>query len=320
MNSEILSELVGAVFTILAFAVLAQWMRHKSYLGDRDLPALTALIVDYIFPMFIFAALARATLTWQEVVMPATMASVILICLALAWIVARFLPLTRKQKGTFLIGCTFGSTSFVGIPIIQQVMADKPSATVDAVISYEFGSSLLLITLGIAIVRHFGSDENGSVRRHLLDFFRTPMFIAMVFGVVWSVGDLPISGFVPNIIFNFCEVAGKALPLLAGLSLGLMIKPVAIRKVIWIFIAVVVIKMIIQPLLMMTATHHVALDAVATEVLVIFASTPCAAMVAVFSQRYGCDGELGTALVIGTLILSAVTLPISLALWTSIGA
>jgi predicted permease len=47
------------------------------------------------------------------------------------------------------------------------------------------------------------------------------------------------------------------------------------------------------------------------QVSVILAAMPSGAIAAVIADRYGCDGKLAAAIVIGTYLLSLVTLPLT---------
>lgn len=313
-----LSEVIGAISVLFLFVLLAQVLKRFKLLQPKDLPALTMLVVDVAFPAFLFTALAQVSLDLEKLRLPLILATGESVCFGVAWLLAKTLRLSRPQTGAFLLAATFGSTSFLGIPVIQQVMARSPEAMADAVISLEFGMSLVLVTVGIAIAIYYGHSERGQARLYLERFFRGPVFIATALGFAWSVAELPTTGMFVGPFFHACELAKSALPLLAGLCIGLMLKPVAWRDVLPVLLAVIAIKSLLQPLVVGFGGRALGLDVIAFEALVILAAMPSAAFTAVLSERFGCDGALATTLVVGSLAASLLTIPLSLSLFQGI--
>ena len=298
------------------FVLLALWLRKRKLLGRENLSGLTTLVTDVVFPAFLFAALAKATYSLDSLLLPMLLGGAEFVALAVAWVVARMMRLNRAQTGAFVLAAAFGATSFLGLPIIEQVLARQPGAMVDAVVSVEFGTSFLLITLGMGTAMHYGSSEKAALAQSFKRFFTGSTFLALVAGIAWSIFELPTDGFAPGLLFRMCELATGALPLLVGLCIGLMIKPVAWRDVSRLLVAAGIIKLLILPMLAATGGQILQLDAVAIEVALILAAMPSAALSAIYSERYGCDGNLASSLIIGTLIISLLTIPLSLKIWT----
>ena len=309
---DTISELLRAISMMLVFILLAQLLKRRDVLKPGHLPLLTVLVVDIVFPAFLFYALAHVTIDLEKPRLPLYLAAGEFLCLFVAWLLAGLMRLGRKQTGAFLLAATFGSTSFLGIPIIQQVMAGSPEAMADAVISLEFGMSLVLVTVGVAVAMHYGQNERGQGKQYIRQFFRGPVFGATVLGLIWSVADLPKTGFLPELVFHACELAGDAMPLLAGLCVGLMLRPIGWRDCLPVLAVVIAIKSLLQPLVVGLLGNVSGLDAVAFEVIVILAAMPAAAFTAVLSERFGCDGALATTLVVGSLVAALATVPLSL--------
>lgn len=313
-----LIQIVQAVSVMALFVLLALWLRKRKILGRDNLPGLTGLVTDVVFPLFLFAALAKASFTVENLFLPLILASSESVCLVLAWTVARFLRLSRARTGAFMLASAFGATSFLGLPIIQQVLSTQQGAMADAVVTVEFGTSFLLVTVGLGVAIHYGSCEVGQYSKSIKRFFTGPTFIALIAGLLWSVLKLPTDGFLAGLLFHLCDLAGNALPLLAGLCIGLMIEPVDWRDVLKLFIAACVIKLLIMPMIAASGGHYLQLKPVAIEVALILAAMPTATLSAIYSQRYGCDGKLASSLILGTLVVSLFTIPLSLRLWAGV--
>lgn len=310
--SGLILKLIRAVLVMLSIASLAMLMKRRKLLSEEHIPIITAITVDLVLPFFLFSAMAKSTFDWDKALLPLILIIGELVCFVLAWVAARMLGLTAKQKGAFLLASTFGSTSFLGLPIIHQVLGENKAALADAIISHEFGMSMLLVTGGVAIAMHYGDHKEERSLQSIKKFFRSPIFVSLAAGMAWSIFGLPQTGWFPEFLFGLCHTISGGLSLLAGLCLGLMMRNVNWRHILKVLPIVAAIKLIVQPTVVGLSAKGLNLDLVAIQVLAIMSSMPAATFAAVLSERYGCDGNLATNLVLGTLVVSMITAPVAL--------
>lgn len=315
MSSALLPGLMQAAALMLLLALMGAWLELRGILPRESLPILTRLVTDFLFPLFLFGSLARAEFSFHQLTLPLILALAELACLAAAWFAARLLGLNRAQTGAFLLCAAFGSVSFLGVAVIQQIFPGDAQAMANASMTLEFGMSILMITLGVAMAMHYGGRGDGDVGAYLRKFFTGPIFIGMVAGVAWSLLELPHDGALASFIFRFCDMLGQALPVVALLCIGLMLRKIPWRNFIPVLLTAAAIKLLLQPSLAGLAAPAFDLGMLELEELLILAAMPTAVFAAILSERYGCDGKLATSLMIATLLLSPLTMPLIVTLW-----
>jgi len=108
---------------------------------------------------------------------------------------------------------------------------------------------------------------------------------------------------------NLFGYFAHGLELLVAITVGLMLRPIQVRSLLPVLGIVIALKLLLQPLLVFAGASAAGLTALYVEVLVIEAAIPSGAIAAVLASRYGCDGPLAAALVIGTYLVCLVTIP-----------
>jgi len=93
-------------------------------------------------------------------------------------------------------------------------------------------------------------------------------------------------------------------------AVGLMLQKISIRQIWPAIVALFFINLIAEPLIALAGAHLFGLSRLEDEVLVIEAAMPAGAVAAVVAARYGCNGSLGSALVIAMYVLSIGTIPL----------
>jgi predicted permease len=93
-----------------------------------------------------------------------------------------------------------------------------------------------------------------------------------------------------------------------------MLRPVSIKEIGGVIAAVLAIKLILEPFLVLelAALEHMA--ALEKNVLVIEAAMPSGTIAAIIATRYGCDGGLASVLVVVSYVASLLTIPLISAL------
>ena len=159
----------------------------------------------------------------------------------------------------------------------------------------------------IAIYYGTIQKEEGGLSKGALLFFRSPIFLSIVAGLLWSILPLGIEGVVITPLFDAIHIIGKSNTFLVTLTVGVLLQLSSLRSIAWIVMAVVIIKLILSPLLVYLPSSMMALEDWQMQVLILEASMPSAMLSVVLANRYGCDAELAAKLVFATLIASLFT-------------
>ncbi|MBU1877418.1 MAG: AEC family transporter, partial [Chloroflexi bacterium] len=177
----------------------------------------------------------------------------------------------------------------------------------EAVLVSELGVGPTLFVLGVAIASYYGKSDGPGSRKAALRFFWSPIFAALVAGVLCSVVDLPRDNPVMQVAFQGLDVVAQANTFLVTLTLGVLLRVEHFGSYWRLLVTAGVIKLLVQPVLVWLPTLVMNLSPVGSDVLIIQAAMPSATLAVVFCQRYGCDARLASVILVATTVLSSVT-------------
>jgi len=113
-----------------------------------------------------------------------------------------------------------------------------------------------------------------------------------------------------DIFTHFFTVISLSLSLFVWFAIGLMLRPVKIRYFLPLFLIVVGVKLFFEPLVVSGLVISVVSPLVVKQILLLDGAMPSGAIAAVIASRYGCDRSLAGWIVVGTYLVSLVTIPL----------
>ena len=300
--------------TVLAFALvvlLAALLRQLRVVKQDDTAVFARLLTEAVLPVVIFSQLATNPIASRQLLLVLAMFIAGVASLTAAWLAGVALRLDRPRIGALMITSAFGSSALLGYPLVQYAFPNDPQAMTDAILVSELGVGLPIFILCPAIAMYFGNRtaQAVSVRSVMLEYFRSPIFIAVVAGLIAA--RLPINPdqvlFAP--VFEAMRMINGSLTVLACLILGLQLKFVAPKNILVLVLVSALIQMGLQPWVagLQATLYH--LTAEQRHVLVLISSLPSAVLGPVFAVRFNCDAELASALVFINILLSLVSVP-----------
>lgn len=308
---QVFHNLVNAILVIAFIYILALILRRREILSEDHSLTLARIVTDLCLPAIIFVSLAKHSIQLDQLTPALVMLGLELFCIVLAWGVSALLKFNKAQQGAIVFCSAFGSSTFLGYSIIMQMFPDRPEALTEAVLISEIGVGYPIFILGPILATYFGSEkiDAKAAWKTSLGFFKSPVFFALVMGLLWGFFRLPgqENAFLAP-IFQLCNVLASALTPLAILSVGLMFKLPRLRSMIASLAIVVLLKLIIKPLLAGFLAIQFDFPGLWQDVLVLLAAMPPAVLGAVFLRRYGADASLASALLLAASLVSCVTL------------
>lgn len=298
-------QVVLSLFLVLFTGYL---LKRRGILRDTDTGVINRLILDVTLPAFVFHALYRQHVT-SDMVHAAWLFGVLqVLVMALLWLPSRLLKLPRPVVGTFLLTAVYGNTGFLGYPVVQAIFGKTEGAMAAAVVYDQFSMALPVYTVGVAVALHYGSKHETSWRE-MLSFFTTPTFLVLIGTLVINALRIPVPAFVTN---SAQIVAGATVPLVL-LSLGLMLELAHLRANHYYLpmALILVTKMALFPYLMWLATGWMGVQGIARWVAVTQSAMPSAMVNAVITERYGCDHQLATLVIVVGTLLTILVLPVT---------
>jgi len=311
VHNLVIQHLINSILVIASIYVLALLLRRTGTLKEEYSLTFARIVTDLCLPAIIFVSLAKQSIRLDQIAPVLVMLGLEVFCIALAWIVSVLLKFNKAQQGAIVFCSAFGSSAFLGYSVITQMFPHTPGALSEAVLISEIGVGYPIFILGPMLATYFGSQEADRKLqwKASLSFFKSPVFFALILGLVWGHLHLPgqENAFLAP-VFQLCNVLASALTPLAILSVGLMFRVPHPSKIVIPLTIVILLKLIIKPLLASSLASHFSFPDLWEEVLVLLAAMPPAILGAVFLRRYGGDATLASALVLAASMVSGVTL------------
>ncbi len=303
-----------SIFVLTLVILLVVFLRHKGLLKQENGALFSQIVTQITLPALIFSALSHSTIEWQYLLLFLIMLGSEIVLLLIAWGAGMLLGLTRSQMGSFLLVSAFGSSALLGYAIIVELFPDNSNVIAEAAFVSELGVGLPLFTIGVMTAIYYGSSakKDINVLGEALLFFKSPIFISIAAGMVWSLLALPTKGVIVTPLFDALHIVSKANTFLVALTVGVLLQFGSFRDILWMALAAILIKLLLAPVLVYIPASFLTLENWQMQVLILEASMPSAMLSVVLAKRYGCDAGLAAKLVFVTLIASLLTAAIML--------
>ncbi|MBN2614805.1 MAG: AEC family transporter [Bacteroidales bacterium] len=304
------NTLFEGVVVMFAIIFLAFFLKRMGILKKDDSLLFSKIVLQITLPAVIFSSLAVQKFNKEFIVMAGIMAAVELGMIGLAWILGKILKLGRGEKGALILVSAFGMTSMLGYPIISEVFNNSALAMEEAVITSEIGVGLLLFVLGPLIAMYYGDShvEGKDIMQSVRSFFISPIFIALVAGLVVSI--LPVNEKSPVFAgaMRFFKLIGGANLLMVALAIGLLLEMKHLKHAYIIVGIAILLKLFMKPLLAFWLTGGAQFTEMMREIVLIETALPSAILTAVFANHYKCRPDLVSLSIMTTLVLSLASM------------
>jgi malate permease and related proteins len=300
--------------TVLAFTllvVMAYTLKKKGILKQEDSSIFARLLTNAVLPATIFYQLWNYPLSGEIIVPIIIMFLSGIISMALSYLAGRALKFDRQSIGALMIVSSFGSSALIGYPVIQYAFAGNPEAFAHGIIISELGVGLPIFILCPAVAMYFGGSFKGNndIVKVVKSYFTSPIFIAVVSGMVLSKIDLPASHFVATIQEALKMVQGS-LVVVSAVILGLQLT-LTPMKGFWALIAFsIFVQMLFQVWFCGAMSNILGVNQVNREILVLISAMPAAILGPVFATQYDCAARTATLLTFTHIVISPIVVPI----------
>lgn len=290
--------------TILGFVALVgvgALLRRFGALSHEDARPINAVIVYAGLPALVFQAVHGAQFGSEILLIAGIAWAIFILSAAAAWVVSRALSLERHVAGGFIIAAALGNTGFIGYPLSEALLGE--TGLVRAVFYDVFGTVGALVLMGLFIAEHYGApgDRRVNPLREVLTF---PAVLAVIAALVLRTVS------VPELISDWIELLANLVVPLIMISVGLSLRPRALREFALPLVALASIRLIIAPLAALALGSMLLPDKDALRVIVLEAGTPAMMLTLVIGARFRLDTDFIAAAILTTTVASAITIPL----------
>jgi len=301
---------IESVAILIVLIFLGLFLRKAGFFKDRDSGLFASIITKITLPALIFHSLSTTVFTADKLLIALVMIISILLCAMLVWGLAGLFHLPAPQKGAVILGAAFPSSAFLGYALVEEMFAGNEKAIADAAVASELGVGLMLFTFGVFIAIHFGKapHSGGLLKRELVKFLYSPIFISILLGIGFSFIRLPEQNILFQGFYKTLRVVSNANTFLVALTIGVMLHFRHMKNILGLLLLVIFMKLFIQPLFSHVQALWFQMDELSHRILVLESAMPTAAMTAVFARKYGDDAELTSIVVFASFLTSCISM------------
>ncbi|NQY26267.1 MAG: AEC family transporter [Piscirickettsiaceae bacterium] len=264
---------------------------------------LTDLVFYILLPALVLDVIWRAPLNQSSLQISFLATCGIATGLIVMWLVLRFFKASKKQTGTLLLAASFPNSTYLGLPVLDQVIGSYTRSTV---LQYDlFACTPILLSIGMLIAHYYG-DSNTEVHP-LRELIKVPPLWAVIIGI--TLNTLGIQQ--PEIVHaGLMTLAGGVVPLML-IVLGMSIRWQSLRfNYLKLLFPVALISLVVVPLVVFSTSHIINFDADKIIIVTLIAAMPTMVFGIVICERYQLDSQLYAAAVAVTTLTSLITLPL----------
>jgi len=286
---------------MLAMLALGMLFARLRALPDNAADTLNLLVLYVCLPAAILVNAPRLRLEPSLlglVLLPWLLAG---LAWALAWGLSRRLGLRRDEFAVLALCTMLGNTSFIGYPMVAALLGD--GALPFAVVYDQFGTFVLLSTVGLVLLARYGGDARPSGREIALRIAKFPPVWALVLGLT-LMPEHP-----PAWIAAALERLSGVMLMLVMLAVGLTIRLRLPRDEIAPLAAGLGMKLVLLPLAALPLAWLFGMRGAMLQAAVLESAMPTMITAAALAISHGLAPRLAAALVGYGIVLSLATLP-----------
>ena len=271
--------------------------------ADQTRLALTSVVYYFFLPAMVLDVLWKADIGWQSLKYSALGCSTILLAIIVTWLLAKLFKFKNGQTGAVILAAAFPNVTYLGLPVLEQAFG--PWARSVVIQMDLFAAAPLVFTVGIALARYYGANEEEKPKS-LFGFFNAPPFWAALLAVVLNLNTIQA----PIWLAGLLQKLSTAVAPLMIFSLGLALSWRAIRlRNLPYILPVVAIKLLLLPWAAMHIADAVHLRDQFKAAAVLDLAMPSMVLGVVLCDRYRLDSALYATAVTITTGLSLLSLP-----------
>ncbi len=306
--------IINSIVPIFLLIALGRILQKTAFLPDIFFKSLNRLVFWFALPALLIANISTAALELDAI----SRIVLLLVCgtllaLALAWLVSRRLSLPNPGTGSFIQGSFRGNGAFIALPVIIYSLGtiDPRAEALGTVVLAPV--VIMFNILGVIILTHFSTNRQSSgisIPALAGELIRNPLIVSCTVGIA-----LNLSGHsLPRWLFRPLDALGHtALPLVL-MSIGASLHFERLRGTASPTLIASLIKTVAAPLFGFLLAGFFGLDPTEKMIAIFYLAAPAAGMSYVMADVMGNDGPMAGRIVALSTLLSAITIPVIMAI------
>jgi predicted permease len=305
--------IINSIAPIFLLIALGRILRQTRFFSESFFKNLNKLVFWFTLPALLISSISSARLemeTISRIVLLFSMGT--LLSMAFAWIVSRLLKLPHPATGAFIQGSFRGNGAFVGLPVIIYTLSalDAQAEVLGTVVLAPV--VVVFNVLGVSVLIHYGKRTGGtaeSLNTFVTQLVRNPLLVSCVIGIALNLAGIQLPAFLSRSL----DALGKASLPLVLISIGAGLVFQRLDGVASPALIASLIKVVATPAIGFLLAGFFELSTIERMIAIFYLACPAAGMSYVMADIMGNDATLAGRIVALSTVLSAITLPIIIA-------
>ena len=299
---------IAVMFIMMAIGFLLGKIRIITNDGNRVLSNISLFLVSPLLSFVSYQREYESSVAKNLVVTFLLCALLYALQIAFVWLIV---PKSRKDCAVERMSLLFSNCGYIGIPLVQSLFGGDGIIYITMVIAVFY---VLTWTVGVSIMT--GKASFKSTLKHLC----TPGIIAVVAGLLCFIFGVKL----PSVLYEPLSDIGNMNTPLAMLIAGSTLAGTNIVKCIgnvrvYLLCA---LRLIVLPFLcggVLFCAKGLSIDTMVLTVVLVAMACPSAVITTMFSHRYGKNSVYASEIFAVTTILSAITIPFVMWIFSLLG-
>ncbi len=288
------------VTAMLCIAVITVIIYKRKLLDKKSSKSFSNLLLMVVNPALIFQSFQQEYTTER---LQGFLITILLSAVAYVLMIIVTNLMIRKNSGKEMgverFGCIYSNCGFIGIPLVQAVYGTEGVFYLSA---FMLVFNIMVWTHGLMLI------TGNSNFKQCGEFFKTPMFAAMVLGLLAFFGRLSLPSVANNVLSMIANMNTPLAMIVAGMAIAdanilSVLKKKRIYYIAWI-------KLLLLPVLFVLLTAKLPIPFLIKSTIAVAMACPTATTGTMFAIRYDKDSEYIAEIFSITTILSIFTTPI----------
>ncbi len=294
------------VFLLIALGAV---LKRTGFPGDDAWPPLERLVYFVLFPPLLFHTIVTANLEQGEALRLAAAFLVAIGAMAVILLALRpVLPVTGAAFSSMFQGAIRWN-SYVALAVIAALLGQHGVALA----AVAFAAMVPLVNvLSVLVITRYAGEAPAAGRAIARAILLNPLIIACLLGLAFAMLQVPL----PTFFLDMLKSMGAATIPLGLLAVGAALDFDHMRASTLSTSVTVVLKLLLMPALMYAACLICGVEGAARTVAIVCAAVPPASSAYILARQLGGDHLLMATLITVLTLVSVVTIPLALTLFT----
>jgi len=306
--------ILNSIAPIFLLILLGKALQKTAFLPDAFFKSLNRFVFWFSLPALLISSISRAALDFSTISRIVIIFSIgTLASLAIGWGISKILKLPAPGTGAFIQGAFRSNGAFVGLPVIIYTLSglDANAEMLGTVVLAPV--VVILNILSVTVLLHYGKGKHSagdSITSFLLQMVKNPLIMSCVLGIALNLVQVEI----PLFLNRSLEALGRAALPLILMSIGASLKVERLEGAASPSLIAALIKVVVAPAIGFLIAGFFDLSMTEKMIAIFYLGCPTAGMSYIMADVMGADSTLAARIIALSTLLSAITLPIIIAI------